>query len=116
VGREPRLWVLYVHLNRIVPGHNQEAIAWLTQRLGCRGNLHVPMNEITPRWEWRSFGRRFGEAESRLAALTPTGVQERDEVYLLSGAGDNVKVRDACWTSKCCGRSTRTVSNSGHQS
>jgi exopolyphosphatase/guanosine-5'-triphosphate,3'-diphosphate pyrophosphatase len=53
------------------------------------------MNEITPRWEWRSFGRRFGEAEARLAALTPTGVQESDEVYLLSGAGDNVKVRDA---------------------
>jgi exopolyphosphatase/guanosine-5'-triphosphate,3'-diphosphate pyrophosphatase len=53
------------------------------------------MNEITPRWEWRSFGRRFGEAESRLAALTPTGVQESDEVYLLSGAGDNVKFRDA---------------------
>jgi exopolyphosphatase/guanosine-5'-triphosphate,3'-diphosphate pyrophosphatase len=53
------------------------------------------MNEITPRWEWRSFGRSFGEAESRLAALTPTGVQESDEVYLLSGAGDNVKIRDA---------------------
>jgi exopolyphosphatase/guanosine-5'-triphosphate,3'-diphosphate pyrophosphatase len=51
------------------------------------------MNEITPRWEWRSFGRRFGEAEARLAALTPQGVQESDEVYLLSGAGDNVKVR-----------------------
>jgi len=53
------------------------------------------MNEITPRWEWRSFGQRFGEAETRLATLTPTGVQESDEVYLLSGAGDNVKVRDA---------------------
>jgi exopolyphosphatase / guanosine-5'-triphosphate,3'-diphosphate pyrophosphatase len=51
------------------------------------------MNEITPRWEWRSFGRRFGEAETRLAALTPKGVQESDEIYLLSGAGDNVKVR-----------------------
>ena len=53
------------------------------------------MNEITPRWEWRAFGRTFGGAEARLAALTPTGVQESDEVYLLSGAGDNVKVRDA---------------------
>jgi exopolyphosphatase/guanosine-5'-triphosphate,3'-diphosphate pyrophosphatase len=51
------------------------------------------MDKITPRWEWRSFGRRFGEAEARLAALTPEGVQESDEVYLLSGAGDNVKVR-----------------------
>ncbi|MCK7490677.1 MAG: hypothetical protein MZW92_02015, partial [Comamonadaceae bacterium] len=46
------------------------------------------MTEITPRWEWRSFGRRFGEAEARLAQLTPSGVQESDEIYLLSGAGD----------------------------
>ena len=53
------------------------------------------MVEITPRWEWRSFGRRFGEAETRLAALAPGGVQESDEIYLLSGAGANVKVRDA---------------------
>ena len=51
--------------------------------------------EIKPRWEWRSFGRRFGEADARLAKLTPTGVQESHEIYLLSGAGDNVKVRDA---------------------
>lgn len=53
------------------------------------------MAEITPRWEWRSFGRRFGEAEGRLARLTPNGVQESDEIYLLSRTGDNVKVRDA---------------------
>ena len=53
------------------------------------------MNKIKPRWEWRSFGRCFGAAESRLAKLTPGGVQESDEIYLLSGAGDNVKVRDA---------------------
>jgi exopolyphosphatase/guanosine-5'-triphosphate,3'-diphosphate pyrophosphatase len=53
------------------------------------------MNTIKPRWEWRSFGRCFGKAESRLAKLTPGSVQESDELYLLSGAGDNVKVRDA---------------------
>ena len=53
------------------------------------------MAEIKPRWEWRSFGRHFGGAEARLAKLTPGGVQESDEIYLLSGAGDNVKVRDA---------------------
>jgi exopolyphosphatase / guanosine-5'-triphosphate,3'-diphosphate pyrophosphatase len=51
------------------------------------------MDMITPRWEWRSFGRSFGEAEAQIAALTSEGVQESDEVYLLSGAGDNVKVR-----------------------
>jgi exopolyphosphatase/guanosine-5'-triphosphate,3'-diphosphate pyrophosphatase len=53
------------------------------------------MAEITPRWEWRSFGRRFGEAEGRLAGLAPSGVQESDEIYLLSRAGGNVKIRDA---------------------
>ncbi len=53
------------------------------------------MTGIVPRWEWRSFGRRFGEAESRLAKLTPSGVQDSDEIYLLSRAGGNVKVRDA---------------------
>jgi exopolyphosphatase/guanosine-5'-triphosphate,3'-diphosphate pyrophosphatase len=53
------------------------------------------MTEIRPRWEWRSFGRRFGVAEERLARLAPNGVQESDEIYLLSGAGENVKVRDA---------------------
>jgi exopolyphosphatase / guanosine-5'-triphosphate,3'-diphosphate pyrophosphatase len=53
------------------------------------------MTEIRPRWEWRSFGRRFGAAEARLAQLTPSGVQESDEIYLLAPAGGNVKIRDA---------------------
>ncbi|MFZ4479260.1 MAG: hypothetical protein ACOYNZ_05140 [Rhodoferax sp.] len=53
------------------------------------------MDEIKPRWEWRSFGQRFGGAEARLAALEPKGVQESDEVYLLSTGGGNVKVRSA---------------------
>jgi len=53
------------------------------------------MAEIKPRWEWRSFGERFGPADAHIAKLSPTGVQESDELYLLSGAGANVKVRDA---------------------
>jgi exopolyphosphatase/guanosine-5'-triphosphate,3'-diphosphate pyrophosphatase len=52
------------------------------------------MRTITPRWEWRTFGRRFGPAEDVFAALEPTGLQESDETYLLSAAGDNVKVSD----------------------
>ena len=52
------------------------------------------MPGIVPRWEWRTFGTRFGVAEARFAELTPTGVQESDEVYLVGGAGDNVKIRD----------------------
>ena len=61
------------------------------------------MDKIIPRWEWRAFGRHFGEAEAKLAALAPEAVQESDEIYLLpgsslSGAGlstasGNVKIR-----------------------
>jgi exopolyphosphatase / guanosine-5'-triphosphate,3'-diphosphate pyrophosphatase len=53
------------------------------------------MAEITPRWEWRSFGRHFGQAEGRLATLQPRSTQDSDELYLLSPAGANVKIRDA---------------------
>ena len=53
------------------------------------------MGEIRPRWEWRSFGDRYPAAEARFAALQPSGVQDSDELYLLNGDGDNVKVRDA---------------------
>jgi exopolyphosphatase/guanosine-5'-triphosphate,3'-diphosphate pyrophosphatase len=49
---------------------------------------------VNARSEWRSFGQRFGRAEPHLAALPPGKVQESDEVYLLTSAGDNVKVRD----------------------
>jgi exopolyphosphatase/guanosine-5'-triphosphate,3'-diphosphate pyrophosphatase len=51
------------------------------------------MGAIIPRWEWRTFGTRFGVAEARFGALQPGGVQESDELYLLSGEGANVKVR-----------------------
>ncbi len=50
---------------------------------------------IVPRWEWRTFGDRFGDAEGRFAALSPERVQESDELYLLSTESDaSVKVRD----------------------
>ncbi|MDA0181354.1 hypothetical protein OJ997_13695 [Solirubrobacter phytolaccae] len=52
--------------------------------------------EIVPRWEWRSFGERFGAAEAALTARTPERVHETDELYLLSPESDaSVKVRDA---------------------
>ena len=53
------------------------------------------MADIKPRWEWRSFGSRFNIAEAALARLEPSGVQESDEVYLVSARAENVKVRDA---------------------
>jgi exopolyphosphatase / guanosine-5'-triphosphate,3'-diphosphate pyrophosphatase len=52
------------------------------------------MANIVPRWEWRTFGSHFGLAEEHFAALTQGGVQESDELYIVGGAGDNVKVRD----------------------
>jgi exopolyphosphatase/guanosine-5'-triphosphate,3'-diphosphate pyrophosphatase len=53
------------------------------------------MENIIPRWEWRTFGESFGESDDRFAALEPSGVQESDEVYLLSPVTDeNVKIRD----------------------
>ena len=51
------------------------------------------MPVIVPRWEWRTFGSRFGTAEDGSAALTPGAIQESDEIYLLGGSGDNVKIR-----------------------
>jgi exopolyphosphatase/guanosine-5'-triphosphate,3'-diphosphate pyrophosphatase len=48
---------------------------------------------IIPRWEWRSFGADVAATEAALAASTPGPVEESDELYLLSGAGANVKVR-----------------------
>jgi exopolyphosphatase/guanosine-5'-triphosphate,3'-diphosphate pyrophosphatase len=51
------------------------------------------MAGITPRWEWRTFGTRFARAEAAFAGLEPKGVQETDEIYLLTDQGSNVKVR-----------------------
>ena len=42
------------------------------------------MNEIIPRWEWRSFGSHFGDAEARLTATGAGKMQTSDEIYLLS--------------------------------
>jgi exopolyphosphatase/guanosine-5'-triphosphate,3'-diphosphate pyrophosphatase len=52
------------------------------------------MENIVPRWEWRTFGTDFGAAEEVFAALEPTGVQESDEIYLRTGSGPIVKIRD----------------------
>jgi exopolyphosphatase / guanosine-5'-triphosphate,3'-diphosphate pyrophosphatase len=49
---------------------------------------------IITRWEWRVFGSGFRPAEDAFAALNPGRVEEGDEVYLLSAAGSNVKIRD----------------------
>ena len=45
------------------------------------------------RWEWRTFGPGARVAEDGWRHLAPVDTQESDEVYLLSGAGETVKVR-----------------------
>jgi exopolyphosphatase/guanosine-5'-triphosphate,3'-diphosphate pyrophosphatase len=51
------------------------------------------MSTIVPRWEWRTFGASFDEADALLASSEPVGVEESDELYLVSEGGDNVKIR-----------------------
>jgi exopolyphosphatase/guanosine-5'-triphosphate,3'-diphosphate pyrophosphatase len=53
-----------------------------------------PTPGISLRWEWRSFGHSFGVAEERIARFAPSEPKETDEIYFLSGGGENVKVRD----------------------
>jgi exopolyphosphatase/guanosine-5'-triphosphate,3'-diphosphate pyrophosphatase len=52
-----------------------------------------PSTAIVPRWEWQTFSSRFGPAEDAFEALGSTGVQETDELYLVSATGDTVKIR-----------------------
>lgn len=54
------------------------------------------MSGIIARWEWRTFGSDFGEAEARIAEHPVTRELESSEVYILSArSGDNTKIRDA---------------------
>jgi exopolyphosphatase / guanosine-5'-triphosphate,3'-diphosphate pyrophosphatase len=53
------------------------------------------MEKIIPRWEWRTFGDGFGDAEQRMRAFTPDKVRESAEIYILSAvSNDNTKIRD----------------------
>jgi exopolyphosphatase/guanosine-5'-triphosphate,3'-diphosphate pyrophosphatase len=53
------------------------------------------MEEIIPRWEWRTFGGDFGEAERRILEHGPAKVRTSSETYVVSAAGSsNTKVRD----------------------
>src|SRR4051812_3016026 len=50
---------------------------------------------IVPRWEWRTFGRDFGSADTTLSNQEPVDVIESEELYLLSRHSDaSAKVRD----------------------
>ena len=55
------------------------------------------MSEIVPRWEWRSFGRRFGAAETRLAQARAAGLVAQD-VLRRATLGNNTELRDTAQT------------------
>lgn len=53
------------------------------------------MEEIIARWEWRTFGADFGQAESNIRDHPAGKVRESSEVYILSRkGGNNTKIRD----------------------
>jgi exopolyphosphatase/guanosine-5'-triphosphate,3'-diphosphate pyrophosphatase len=58
------------------------------------GGEPAPTRPAATRWEWRTFGDRFGAVEAAFARLSPGAVTDSDELYLLSADGDTVKVRD----------------------
>lgn len=55
----------------------------------------IELGTIIPRWEWRTFGEDFGDAENKIRAHECTREVESSEVYILSKkSGENIKVRD----------------------
>lgn len=53
------------------------------------------MNTIKARWEWRTFGKTFGEAETKINSFPKDKVRNSSEVYILSKKSmDNTKIRD----------------------
>ncbi|HMN47542.1 MAG TPA: hypothetical protein PKD67_00235 [Ignavibacteriaceae bacterium] len=53
------------------------------------------MENIIPRWEWRTFTNDLGDAEVNIRKYPEGKTRESDEVYILSEVSmDNTKVRD----------------------
>jgi len=53
------------------------------------------MAEIIPRWEWRTFGQTFGDAENNIKKHKEAGFKKSEEKYILSKlSGNNIKIRD----------------------
>ena len=53
------------------------------------------METIIPRWEWRTFGKEFGEAEGRIKSHPEGNFKSSREKYILSrNSNENCKIRD----------------------
>jgi len=57
--------------------------------------LEDTMGKIIPRWEWRTFGKEFGEGEARIKAHELATFKKSSEKYILSkNSNENCKIRD----------------------
>ncbi len=53
------------------------------------------MGVIIPRWEWRTFGENFGEAEDKIKSYPLGNFKKSSEKYILScNSNENTKIRD----------------------
>jgi exopolyphosphatase/guanosine-5'-triphosphate,3'-diphosphate pyrophosphatase len=53
------------------------------------------VNNIVPRWEWRTFGASLEQGASAIRKYDETRVKQSTEQYIVSRRGsDNVKIRD----------------------
>ena len=53
------------------------------------------MEKIIPRWEWRTFGKEFGEAEAKIKQYELGNFKKSSEKYILSkNSNENTKIRD----------------------
>lgn len=53
------------------------------------------MRKIIPRWEWRTFGNKFGKGEENIKKYEITRVKKSDEIYILSSkSNNNTKIRN----------------------
>jgi len=53
------------------------------------------MSKIIARWEWRTFGEAFGQAEARIKTHPEDKARTSSEVYIISKQSmDNTKIRD----------------------
>lgn len=53
------------------------------------------MGEIIPRWEWRTFGKEFGEGEGKIKEHELATFKKSSEKYILSkNSNENCKIRD----------------------
>ena len=54
------------------------------------------MENIIPRWEWRTFGNNFGEAEKNIRNYDITGIDDKGSIYLILQETDRGQAEIVC--------------------